>query len=305
MLIRRNSRRMMLRWGPATRVEVVQSYIDALRTGDVGAALRYRCNAAEDLPVDIAEQQIDRLFRLMGEVEAVEVREVERTGVVPVDDLPDPVEVGYRLVIDGERHPEMLAVTVLEDGERRWCGRATSAASRIVSERVDALVAQPTTATGALIELMPETGPPGETLQQDEASVPTAAFVEPYPGQMGSWTRSWAKPDVGGSRVSAIRFESEHQAVEAARSALRSKASDGVQTFSIEGVPGAVGIRVLELAWLDVQAPDVGPYVDWVYVVYGQTVVEVAVSELLDDPDHEGVAALAQAVHAAATTSPA
>ena len=97
--------------------------------------------------------------------------------------------------------------------------------------------------------------------------------------------------------MSAIEFETEQHAVDAARRALRLKFHDGVETFSIDGAPGAIGIRALELAWLGVQPPDVGPYVDWVYVVYGTTVVEVAVSELFDDPDHDAVAGLVRQVH--------
>jgi hypothetical protein len=213
--------------------------------------------------------------------------------------------VGYRLVIDGERHPEMQAITVVEDGERRWCGRGTPATSQLFAEHRDELVvAQSSTATGALIELMPSTGPAGQTVQPDEPTVPTAAFQRSFPGQMGSWTRAWAKPELGGSRVSAIRFETEQQAVDAARFALRTKFGDGVETFSIEGVPGAVGIRVLELAWLDVQPPDVGPYADWVYIVYGNTVVELAATELLDDPQHEAVAGLVRQVHDLAAVPP-
>jgi len=112
------------------------------------------------------------------------------------------------------------------------------------------------------------------------------------------------EPELGGSRVSAIRFETEQQAIDAARFALRTKFGDGVEAYSIEGVPGAVGIRVLELAWLDVQPPDVGPYADWVYVVYGNTVVDVAATELLDDPEHEAVTRLVRQVHSLAAVRP-
>jgi hypothetical protein len=60
---------------PGHAVQVVQNYIDALRSGDVDAALQYRCSTAGDLPVELASEQIDRLSGLTGEVEAVEARE--------------------------------------------------------------------------------------------------------------------------------------------------------------------------------------------------------------------------------------
>lgn len=285
-------------------VQVVEDYLDALRSGDVEAALRYRCRDAGDLPVESTGEQIERLSGLIGEIEAVEVRVIDRPTTL-VDDGGDPVVVGYRLVIDGQRHPELQAVTVIDDGERRWCGGATSMTDQLFSEQHDELVVtQPTTATDALIDFMPSTGPPGETVQPDESSVPTVAFDRPHPGQMGSWSRAWEKPEHGGSRVSAIRFEIGQQAVDAARYALRLKFHDSVETFVIEEAPGAVGIRVLELAWLDVQPPDVGPYVDWVYIVYGGTMVEVAVSELMDDPDHEAAAGLVRQVHDMAAVAP-
>lgn len=278
-------------------VQVVQEYLDALRTGDVEAALQYRCSDVGDLPIELTEENLERLTGLVGQVEAVEVREIDQPATLATE-LPDPVIVGYRLVIDGEPHPRMEAVTVDEDGERRWCGRATTLTDQLFSEQHDELlVAQPASTSGVLSDLMPSTGPPGEELQPDEASVPTSAFERPQPGQRASWTRGWEKPGYGGSRVSAIEFETEQHAVDAARLALRLKFHDGIETFSIEGAPGAIGIRVLELAWLDVQPPDVGPYIDWVYIVYGTTVVEATVSELFDDPNHDAVAGLVRQVH--------
>jgi hypothetical protein len=147
---------------------------------------------------------------------------------------------------------------------------------------------------------MPSTGPPGETVLPDEPTAPTEAFQRPFPGQLDSWNRAWEKPQIGGSRVSAVRFETDQQAVDAARFALRLKSRHGVHTFPVDGVPGALGIRVVQLAGLDLQPPDVGPYADWVYVVYGNTVIEVASSELTDDPGHESVAGLVRQVHSAA-----
>jgi hypothetical protein len=128
---------------------------------------------------------------------------------------------------------------------------------------------------------MPSSGPPGETVLPDEPTAPTEAFQRPFPGQLDGRNRAWEKPQIGGSRVSAVRFETEQQAVDAARFALRLKSRHGVDTFPVDGVPGALGIRVVQLAGLDLQPPDVGPYADWVYVVYRNTVIEVASSELV------------------------
>ena len=297
------------REGLGDAVEVVRDYLDALRTGDLAAALRYRCSTVADLPVpvDMAREQIERLAGTAGAIDSVEARElkIDPHDEGPLPDFPDPVLVAYRLVIDGQPHPEMQALTVVENGRRRWCGGHTLTSDQFFSEhRDERVVAQPGAAIGALRELMPSAGPAGQTLQPDEPTVPTDVFREPRAGQIEGWSRGWTKPAVGGSRVSAIRFETQQEAVELARLALRVKFIHGVETFSIDGVPGAVGIRVLELGWLDVQPPDVGPYADWVYIVYGNTVVEITASELLNDPRHETVTALARQVQRLAAIAP-
>jgi len=294
---------------PGDAAEVVRDYLDALRTGDVEDALKYQCSTVADLPVpiDMARHQIDRLAGITGAIDSVEVREldIDPHDEGPLPDFPDPVLVGYRLVIGGESHPEMQALSVVENGRRRWCGGHTPTSDQFFSEhRDERVIAQPRSAAGALRELMPSAGPSGQALEPDEQRVPTDVFREPLAGQMEGWSRGWARPGIGGSRVSGIRFATEQQAVDAARFALRVKFSHGVETFSIDGVPGAVGIRVLELGWLDVQPPDVGPYADWVYVVYGDTVVEITASELLGDPQHATVAALVRQVHSSAAITP-
>jgi hypothetical protein len=103
----------------------------------------------------------------------------------------------------------------------------------------------------------------------------------------------------GWGRVNAYRFDTEQHAIGAAASMLEPKSADGVATFAVPGVPGAVGLRVMSSSWLLVQPPNLGPMFDSVTMVYGTTVVEVGVTD--DTDDHETVSGLVRLVNASAT----
>lgn len=277
---------------------VVHDYVDALGAGDVDAAMGLRCHAARPAAHLLAQfaDELRGLERMIGQVEGVETRPIE-SRVEPLDALPDRVHVGYRVVVDGDVADEMIAVTVVEDGERRLCGHATAVSQTWAEPLPAQLEPQPET-SAELVELMPDTAPTGMR-QAEDREVPVDEFVVGRPGLVASWTRAWLRASRGGARVNAYRFDTEQHAIDAAASMLAPKSADGVATFAVPGVPGAVGLRVMSYSWLLVQPPNLGPMFDSVTMVYGTTVVEVGVTD--DTGDHETVSGLVRLVNASAT----
>ena len=279
---------------------VVREYVDAMRTGDVDAAMTLRCRAARPAAhlIDQFADELRRLEQAIGPIEGVKTRPVT-SRVEPLDDLPDRVHVGYRIVVDGNVTDEMITVTVVEDGQRRLCGHATAVSQTWAETLPSQLAPQPAT-SAELVDLMPDSPPAGLVQVQDE-EVPVDEVVEPRPGLVACWTRGWQRESGGGARVDAYRFDTAQHAIDAAHSLLEPKSADGVATFHVPGVPGAIGLRVMSSSWLLVQPPNLGPTFDSVTTVYGTTVVEAKVTN--DTEDHEVVSRLAGLVNGSATAS--
>jgi hypothetical protein len=278
---------------------VVGEYVDAISADDVDAAMALRCRAArpDARLMDQFAGEVERLEQAIGPIAGVETRPVT-SRLQPLADEPDPVHVGYRLVVGGETTDEMIAVTVVEDGERRLCGNATAVSQTWAETLPSQLTPQPAT-SAELVDLMPAAGPP-DSVQVEDLAVPVDEVVEPRPGLVACWTRAWQYRSWGGARVEAYRFDTEQHSTEAAQSLLASKSADGIGTFSVPGVPGGVGLRVMSSAWLLVQPPDAGPMFDSVTIVYGTTVVEIEVTDPGDG--HEAVSELARSVSASAAS---
>jgi hypothetical protein len=282
---------------------VVSEYVDAIGAGDVDAAMALRCRAARPAAnlMNPFADQLRRLEQEIGPIEGVETRPVSSSPLEPLDALPDPVHVGYRIVVDGNLADEMITVTVVEDGQRRLCGHATAVSQTWAETVPSQLTPQPATSAD-LVDLMPDTGPAGMAQLEDQ-EVPVDKVFAPRPGLLASWTRSWQRGSDGEAqaRVDAYRFDTEDHAFDAAHSLLGPKSADGVATFSVPGLPGAVGLRVMGWSWLLVQPPNLGPMFDSVTVIYGTAVVEIKVTD--DTEDHDAVLGLAQSVNVAATSS--
>ena len=60
-----------------------------------------------------------------------------------------------------------------------------------------------------------------------------------------------------------------------------------VETFDVPDVPGAQGVRFLAFEWLWMQPPTMGPYVDEVSLVFGDTYVTVAVGGVPTGAGHD------------------
>jgi hypothetical protein len=281
---------------------LLREYVEAISVGDVDAAIALRCRAARPA-AELMEEfagELQRLEQMIGLIDGVETRPVS-SALAPLEVLPDPVHVGYRIVVDGDVTDEMVTVTVVEDGERRLCGHATAVSQTWAEPLSSQFAPQPATSAD-LVDLMPDAGPPGLVLYEDRY-VPVDRVSEPRPGLVAYWARTWRRGSGGGARASveAYRFDTEEHAVEAAHSLLGQTWADGVAMFSVPGVPGAVGFRVMGWSWLYVQPPNLGEMFDSVTVVYGTTVVEIKLSDERDG--HEAVSGLARSVNVAATSS--
>ena len=64
------------------------------------------------------------------------------------------------------------------------------------------------------------------------------------------------------------------------------KAGDSVESIVLADQPYARGTRLLGVAWLGIQPPDLGPYVDYLYAVFGRTMVVIAAAALPTGSDH-------------------
>jgi hypothetical protein len=279
---------------------VVTEYVEAIRAGDVDAAVALRCRAARPAAelMDEFAGELRRLERGIGSIDGVETRQVI-SALEPMETLPGKVHVGYRIVVEGNVTGEMVAVTVVEDGKRRLCGHATAVSQDWAEALESRFTPQPATSAD-LVDLMPDAGPHG-MVQYDDHEVPVEQLSEPRPGLIASWIRTWRRDSGSGPRASveAHRFDTEEHAIDAARSLVGQHRADGVAMFSVMGVPGAVGFRVMGWSWLYVQPPNLGPTLDAVTVVYGTTVVVIKVS---DETRGEGVASgLARSVSVVAT----
>jgi hypothetical protein len=206
----------------------------------------------------------------------------------PAADLPEVVEVSYVMSIKGETHDRLLAATAVEDGERKVCGRATPAAKELFAEFSKLPPAGPNTETTPQ-ELLPTEPPAGHRQIEDKVSEPAD---DAQPGELDGWTRAWQRGDYGGVRATAVRFDTQQHAREAVRHYLSTKAGDSVESIVLADQPYARGTRLLGLAWLGIQPPDLGPYVDYLYAIFGRTMVVVAAAALPTGSDHslaEGV----------------
>lgn len=276
-------------------VRVVEQYVAALARDDLDAAFSLRCQAfrPRDDEHGLFLDQLHRLEAEVGELEGVRARRVARTGLEPASDLPRPVEVEYRIVAGGEVHDPLLAVTVVEDGERRICGVAAPAAARLYRAAPEHVEAKPTVTSDPRVLASPDCLV-GETLTEDR-------LIDPSRGPRGTvdgWTRAWQRADYGGSRVSVIELRSRARALAVVPEEIHKATGDAVAGFSVPGVRGAFGVRVIGMSWLLVQPPDAGPYVDLAWAVYGRDLVWAAVANLPEGASHRAITELMRRVQA-------
>lgn len=264
---------------------VVEQYVDAVRNRQFDAAMDLQCSAGR-VPTKsrgVWLNQLDRFTSAQGMIGGAKATTVPSSGAAPLADLPGVVEVSYTLTVGGRPRGDLIAVTVIDGGRRRLCGRTTPMAKHLF--RV--FSATPKAGLGTALEpksLLPPTGPDGHHLIVDKA---TQKSQDSQAGERDGWTRVWQRGDYGGIRATAIRFDTQRHALDALRHSLLAKAADSVDSFSVPSVSNALGMRLLGYAWLGVQPPDLGPYVDYVYAVFGKTLVVVGVADLPAGADHQ------------------
>jgi hypothetical protein len=280
-------------------VEVIEAYVAAMGEGDVDAAMELRCEAGR-ISADERDLFEDDLRRLTDGAGRLGVGRVEVTDEDPAVEASlqsgHPVELTYWMTLDGEEVDEpLVSVVVDEDGERRMCTFSTTELARMQATLGDGLADLGPVEAGELVDLMPPAAGPGYVLHADGRLDPTTLSGVLDAG-IDMWRRSWRRAGYGGVTVSAIRFGSPAEAMEAARGWMARVDDPAVETFEVPGLAGAQGVRFLALEWLWLQPPTVGPYIDEVSLVLGDTYVTVGVGGVPTGTGHETAIAVAREV---------
>jgi hypothetical protein len=284
---------------------VLESYVSAMAAGDIDAAMELRCEASRISPSqrEAFERQLRLLIEEEGELGLGQV-EVEDSDPRVVSSLRDrhAVLLRYWLMFDGAEVSEpLLAIVADEDGQRRLCSHRPAVFPEMYDELREGVadLGAPTAAT--LAELMPESAGPDPRLVRDEA-IDTSTPTGQLEGATEGWIRMWAHAD-GGATVAAYRYASPADARRSAGALLARRDTGAIETFDIPDIPGARGVRLLSLGWLWIQPPTVGPYIDEVTMVFGDTVVIAGINSTSTESHHQLAIAQARDIVRLATAS--
>jgi hypothetical protein len=265
---------------------VVARYVDAVADGRFDDANALAC-AEKRLTAGRAAVDLRRVEASIGRVTGVDTEVVPEQPVTVPGDLSGRIDVAYAVRTASARHAPRVLVTAVRDGRRVVCGATTVEATQALDVAGD-LGSDTVIEADELADRLPA-GPAGQRLVVDRSGVPAR-------GDLGSWTRSWAEPDYGGTTVTVHDFTTANGALERARKDLLRYAGDTVAAIHVPESPGTVGVRVLALGYLDVQPPDAGPYLDVVWAQYGTLSWFIAAGGLPTGTDHGAVVRLATEV---------
>ena len=263
------------------------SYVAAIGSGDIDAALALRCDDAQPEAED-RELFALQAGQLVGELGPLEVEHVEAAMVEGVDVVRFTLR-GHEgwLEVHGTRSP---------DGEVQLCGSRPTASYLVDGALVAAPDLGPTAAAPqALVPAEVSGLDQIESEQVEQLSDPDGALR----GFDDMWSAAWADPTYGGLRVDVARFADPEQAAGAAERVLADRALDGVSTFDT-GLAASTGVRALAMAWLWVQPPTVAPYLDSTVLRFDDTVVVVEASGMVPERQLELVRAVSAQVIALA-----
>ena len=256
--------------------QVVQKYVDAMRHENFARAVSLLCSAARP-QVDQSryKSDLERLTATLGTIQGVDVSATADTKIVPIARLPGRVDVSYRLTTSkGERDP-MVGVTGVENGKRVLCGWGTGEASGLFPS-TSAIIKAAEQTKSSTRDLVAVPAPAGGK-QVEDAAVPRDPNDA---GQVEGWTRAWRLGEFGGVRVTAVKYAGSDSALQSAEIQLRRLQGIGVDVFTIPGTKEAVGIRAVTFSNLWLQDGNTPPYIDEVYAIFGNTLVNVGVSNL-------------------------
>lgn len=265
---------------PDAMARVLRDYVGALSVGDYGRAIAMRCRDRA-VTEEQRPQFEDEVRRLLAEAAPIEVADA---GPLLGSDARGVRRVSYHL---GTRHgvsEPMVADVLNEDDGLRLCGwtpLAVVKGERLPPELAEVDAGQ-LPGVRELVDI-----PPAEGTRQVEDG-PVERDHRSKPDEIEGWTRTWQRGEYGGSRLTAIRYSSAEAALSAGRSYLQEKRNDVVVTFA-PPVAGGAGLRVMASAWLGIQAPDIGPFVDFAYAVRNDVLISAVVANLPRGSDHRAV----------------
>jgi hypothetical protein len=274
---------------------VVRRYVDAMKREDFAGAIALRCSTARP-QIDQARYRADfqAMSTYLGAIRSVAVSTLPESKIVPIDALPGRVDVSFRLTTSKGEHEPLVGVTGIEDGKRVLCGWGTSEASDLFPPAAAIITAgRPTKSSPRdLLEVRaPTDGKPDE-----DAAIPQDPTD---PGQVEGWTRAWRLGVFGGARISAVRYMGSDSALQSATLQLRRLQGIGVGSFTIPGQKAVIGIRAVTYSNLWLQDGHTPPFIDEVYAVFGNTLINVGVSNITTS-GHEIAITLMQEIAARA-----
>ena len=279
--------------------EVIRAYTAAMSDGDIDAAMDLRCEvsrvAADDR--EAFEGDLRRFTEAVGRVAVgrIEVTD-EDPDVEPSLEGHNAVELTYRLRFDGDEVDEpFVAIVVDENGERRICAVTTTELARMQATLGDGLADLGPARPDTLAALMPSSAGPDYRLTMD-GPMDLATLRDALDDAVDGWSRYWQHETNGGVAVSATRFPSGEDAMRAARRWMARVDQAAVETFDVPDLPGAQGVRFLAYEWLWIQPATMGPYVDEVSLVFGDTFLTVAIGGVPTGARYDSAVTHAQAV---------
>ena len=244
----------------ASAAEVaLERYVEAINSGDISAAVGLRC-ADATVPGDQVEAFERDAAALIDAVGPLRIQSVERAPeLAPVDGL-------IRYTFEGHEG----ALTIAEDGADGFCFWRP-AASYDLQRQLD-----PPMDFG-------EAGVPAEQLLPTSVGegfelVPTPAGRGPGEGAAEQVSRSWQPSSFGGVTVTAGTYPDAEAALADAALILEQAAADGVAAVDLVATPEVRAVRSIGYAWLWVQPPSVGPFIDRAVMPFGRVLVTVQVS---------------------------
>lgn len=236
----------------------LERYVEAINRGDVATAMGLRCAGArvDDDQLEAFERDAAALIAATGPLRITAVEPA--TDLAPVDGLLRYSFKGH----DGE--------LTIADGEDGWCLWRPAA-----SFELQRLLAAP-------IDLGDAAVPPEELLP---ISVSDGYSPAPTPrdgdrSTVDEISRSWQASSFGGVTVNAATYPDADAALEDAARSMDRAVADGVAAVEIEAAPDVRAVRSLGYAWLWVQPPSSGPYIDLAVLPFGRVLVTVRVSGL-------------------------
>jgi hypothetical protein len=260
---------------PSAAEAALERYVEAINRGDTSSAMDLRCADATvpDDQVETFERDAAALIDAVGPLRIASVEPVPE--LAPVDGL-------MRYTFEGHEG----ALTIAEDGEDGFCFWRP-AASYDLQRQLDPPIDPGETAVPAE-QLLPTSVGDGYEL------VPTPAGGDSSSSAPEQVSRSWQPSSFGGVTVTAGTYPDVEAALADAALLLDETAAAGVAEVELVGTPEVRAVRSLGYAWLWVQPPSVGPFIDRAVMPFGRVLVTVQVS----GPDAAAVDAQLAAVTA-------